>query len=86
MNALITAEAFLAVADGPVQAIERQEAAHYINPQRVAPTISVVRITELFDDPRATFQGWRLLGFDCNIRGVWNCRVASRQRRDIHPS
>jgi tellurite resistance protein len=50
VNASITAGAFVAVADGRVEAIEREEAAHYIDQRRIALTMSIQRITDLFDD------------------------------------
>jgi tellurite resistance protein TerB len=49
VNALVTVSAFVALADGRVDAIERDEAVNYIDRQRLAPTISRQRIAEFFD-------------------------------------
>jgi tellurite resistance protein TerB len=50
VNALITVGAFVALADGRVEAIERDEAVGYIVRRRLAPTIPQQRIAELFDE------------------------------------
>jgi len=50
VKALVTVGAFVALADGRVQAIERDEAVGYIDRRRLAPTISQERIAEFFDD------------------------------------
>jgi tellurite resistance protein TerB len=50
VKALVTVGAFVALADGRVQAIEREEAVRYTDRRRLAPTISQERIAELFDD------------------------------------
>jgi hypothetical protein len=50
VKALVTVGAFVALADGRVQAIERDEAVRYIDRRRLAPTISQERIAEFFDD------------------------------------
>jgi tellurite resistance protein TerB len=50
VKALVTVGAFVALADGRVQAIEREEAVHYIDRRRLAPTISPERVSEFFDD------------------------------------
>ena len=44
VKALVTVGAFVALADGLVDAIERDEAVNYIDRQRLAPTISRERI------------------------------------------
>jgi len=49
VKALVTVGAFVALADGRVDAIEREEAVNYIDRQRLAPTISRQRIAEYFD-------------------------------------
>ncbi len=49
VNALVTVSAFVALADGRVDAIERDEAVNYIDRQQLAPTISRQRIAEFFD-------------------------------------
>lgn len=49
VNTLVTISAFVALADGRVDAIERDEAVNYIDRQRLAPTISRQRIAEVFD-------------------------------------
>ena len=49
VKALVTVGAFVALADGRVDAIEREEAVNYIDRQRLAPTISRQRIAEFFD-------------------------------------
>ena len=43
VKALVTVGAFVALADGRVDAIEREEAVNYIDRQRLAPTISTGR-------------------------------------------
>jgi tellurite resistance protein len=50
VKALVAVGAFVALADGRVQAIERDEAVRYIDQRRLAPTISQERIAEFFDD------------------------------------
>ena len=50
VKALVTVGAFVALADGRVQAIEGEEAVRYIDRRRLAPTISQERIAEFFDD------------------------------------
>jgi len=50
VKALVTVGAFVALADGRVEAIERDEAVRYIDRRRLAPTISQERIAEFFDD------------------------------------
>jgi tellurite resistance protein TerB len=49
VKALVTVGAFVALADGRVDPIEREEAVNYIDRQRLAPTISRQRIAEYFD-------------------------------------
>jgi len=49
VKALVTVSAFVALADGRLDAIERDEAVNYIERQRLAPTISRERIAEFFD-------------------------------------
>ncbi len=49
VKALVTVSAFVALADGRLDAIEREEAVNYIDRQRLAPTISRQRIAEFFD-------------------------------------
>jgi tellurite resistance protein TerB len=50
VKTLVTAGAFVALADGRVEAIERDEAVQYIDRRRLAPTISPERIAEFFDE------------------------------------
>jgi tellurite resistance protein len=50
MNALVTAGAFVAVADGRVASSERDEVTNYICGQRLAPTVSRQQIADLFDE------------------------------------
>jgi tellurite resistance protein TerB len=50
VKALVTVAAFVALADGRVEAIERDEAVHYIDRQQLAPTISQERIAKFLDD------------------------------------
>jgi hypothetical protein len=47
---LAAASAFVALADGRLDAIERDEAVDYIDGRQLAPTVSRQRITEFFDD------------------------------------
>jgi tellurite resistance protein len=49
VKALLTVAAFMALADGRLDAIEREEAVNYIDRQGLAPTISRQRIAEFFD-------------------------------------
>jgi tellurite resistance protein len=49
VRALVTVGAFVALADGRLDAIEREEPVNYIDRQRLAPTISRQRIAEFFD-------------------------------------
>jgi tellurite resistance protein TerB len=49
VKALVTAGAFVALADGRLAPIERDEAVSYIDRQRLAPTISRQRVGEFFD-------------------------------------
>jgi len=48
VNALVTAGAFVALADGRVQTVERDEVVHYIHRRRFAATRE--HITHLFDE------------------------------------
>jgi tellurite resistance protein len=57
MKALVTVGAFVALADGQVDAVERDEAVHYIDRQRLAPTISRQRIGDFFDARARLLQG-----------------------------
>jgi tellurite resistance protein TerB len=50
VKALVTVGTFVALADGRVEAIERDEAVRYIDRRRLAPTISQERVAEFFDD------------------------------------
>ena len=49
VKVLVAVGAFVALADGHVDAIERDEAVNYIDRQGLAPTISRQRIAEFFD-------------------------------------
>jgi tellurite resistance protein len=49
VKALVTVGAFVALADGRLDASEREEAVNYVDRQRLAPTISRQRIAEFFD-------------------------------------
>jgi tellurite resistance protein len=49
VKALVTVGAFVALADGLVDTIERDEAVSYIDRQQLAPTISRERIADFFD-------------------------------------
>jgi tellurite resistance protein TerB len=49
VRALVTVAAFVALADGRIDAIERDEAVDYIVRRQLAPTISRRRITDFFD-------------------------------------
>jgi tellurite resistance protein len=49
VKALLTAGAFVALADGRLDAIEREEALNYIERQQLAPTMSRQRIAAFFD-------------------------------------
>jgi tellurite resistance protein len=60
VNALVTVGAFVALADGRVEAIERNAAVDYVTERRVAPSISRQRLAECFDE-----RGRRLQDRDC---------------------
>ena len=49
VKALITVAAFVALADGRLDAVERDEAVNYIDRRHLAPTISRQRVAEFFD-------------------------------------
>jgi tellurite resistance protein len=49
VRALVTVGAFVALADGRVDAVERDAAVNYVDRQRLAPSISRPRIAEFFD-------------------------------------
>ena len=49
VKTLVTVGAFVALADGRLDAIEREEAVSYIDRQQLAPTISRRRIADFFD-------------------------------------
>ena len=49
VKAMVTVGAFVALADGRLDAIEREETVNYVDRQRLAPTISRQRIAEFFD-------------------------------------
>ena len=49
VKALVTVSAFVALADGRLDAIERDEAVSYIERQQLAPSISRQRIAAFFD-------------------------------------
>jgi tellurite resistance protein TerB len=49
VKALVTVGAFVALADGRLAAIEREEAVNYIDRQRLAPTFSRHRVGEFFE-------------------------------------
>jgi tellurite resistance protein len=49
VKALITVAAFVALADGRLDAVECDEAVNYIDQRNLAPTVSRQRIAEFFD-------------------------------------
>jgi len=49
VKALVTVGAFVALADGRLDATEREETVNYIDRLRLAPTVSRQRIAEFFD-------------------------------------
>jgi hypothetical protein len=49
VRALVTVGAFVALADGRLDAIERDETVNYVDRQRLAPTVSRQRVAEFFD-------------------------------------
>ena len=57
VKALVTVGAFVALADGHVDAIERDEAVGYIDRQQLAPTISRRRIADFFDAQARHLEG-----------------------------
>lgn len=88
VKALVTVGAFVALADGHVDSIERDQTVNYIDRQGLAPTISRQRIAEFFD-ARATSRKQRFRGFNCrrpatssgpvtDLRCDSNCRIGRR--------
>lgn len=61
VKALVTVSAFVALADGQLDSIERDEAVNYIERQQLAPTIAYCRI---FRCSRARPRRQRFRGFD----------------------
>ena len=57
VKALVTVGAFVALADGLVDAIERDEAVNYIDRRKLAPTISRRRIADFFDAQARHLEG-----------------------------
>lgn len=57
VKALVTVGAFVALADGRLDLIERDEAVNYICRQRLAPTISRQRVAEYFDAGARRLEG-----------------------------
>jgi|SRR5690349_21532738 len=57
VKALGTVSAFVALADGSVDAIERDEAVNYIDRQRLAPSVSRERVGEYFDARARDLEG-----------------------------
>jgi tellurite resistance protein TerB len=57
VKALVTVGAFVALADGRLDAIERDEAVGYIDRQQLAPTISRRRIADFFDAQARHLEG-----------------------------
>jgi tellurite resistance protein TerB len=57
VKALVTVGAFVALADGRLDAVERDEAVGYIDRQQLAPTISRRRIAEFFDAQARHLEG-----------------------------
>jgi len=49
MRGLVTAGAFVALADGRVEKVERDELVNFIDRQQFVPTISTTEIAEIFD-------------------------------------
>jgi tellurite resistance protein len=49
MRGLVTAGAFVALADGRVEKVERDELVNFIDRQQFVPTISTTEIAEMFD-------------------------------------
>jgi tellurium resistance protein TerD len=56
VKALVTVGAFVALTDGRIDPIERDETVDYIHRQALAPTISRQRIAEFFDVRAGYFQ------------------------------
>lgn len=57
VKALVTVGAFVALADGRLDAIEREEAVTYIDQRGLAPTISRRRIADFFDAQARHLEG-----------------------------
>lgn len=57
VTALVTVGAFVALADGGIEAIERDETVNYLVRRRLAPSISRQRIAEFFDARTRELEG-----------------------------
>jgi tellurite resistance protein TerB len=57
VRALVTVGAFVALADGRVDVVERDEAVNYIDRRCLAPTMSRRRIAEFFDASARQLEG-----------------------------
>ncbi len=57
VKALVTVGAFVALADGLVEAIERDETVDYIDRRQLAPTISRRRVADFFDAQAGHLEG-----------------------------
>jgi tellurite resistance protein TerB len=57
VKTLVTVGAFVALADGRLDAIERDEAVGYIDRQQLAPTISRRRVADFFDAQAHQLEG-----------------------------
>ena len=89
VKALVTVSAFVALADGRLDAIERDDAVNYIERQRLAPTISRERIAEFFDARARHLEDRDFARSDCrgastsggliaDLRCGSNCRAGRR--------
>jgi tellurite resistance protein len=56
VKALLTAAAFVALADGQVHVVEREAAVHYIDRRQLATTISRQRVAAFFDERAQRFE------------------------------
>ena len=56
-KALTAFAAFVAVADGRLQSIEREAAVAYIERRQLSPTVPPLRIRQLFDESAHQLQG-----------------------------
>jgi hypothetical protein len=99
IQALVTVGAFVALADGQLQAVERHELAIFVDRQGFAPTISQREVAEAFDNPvqqiedrrqrkrdrrKPTSVRWPIIGVRRGShRGAGRCRGSKNSPRRV---